>query len=79
MAVARLPGAEDNYEELLKSTSPEIRKLALRGLATLATPRAAQILREFHDQCSDQDMKRLTRRIMKHPVRYGYVSRAPRN
>ena len=72
MAAAELPGCAKTYETLLTSRSAKVRKLALRGLATLCTPEAGEIIREYIDQAEEDDpVVRFAKRVLKHPHRYG--------
>lgn len=75
---ARVPGAAELYASLLGSTSPTVRTLALRGLATLGTPTAIAQLRA-HAERSDVDARdrALTERLLRHPYRHGATVTRP--
>lgn len=70
-------GALDWYRALLSSDQVEYRKMALCGLAALATPEAILALQEYRNEAeADDPLADLAGRILKHPFRYG---KAPRH
>jgi hypothetical protein len=71
-----LTGTEAVYGALLESTDPEIRRLALKGLGSLATPTAARTLRDFVARApADDPLNRLAEKILRQPYRYGRLRR----
>ncbi|MFN0059253.1 MAG: hypothetical protein ACKVX7_12405 [Planctomycetota bacterium] len=73
-AMSGLPAAESLYGELLASKSAAVRRIALRGLATIATSSSAQRVRSYLTTLNTDDpMRSFVVDLLKHPFRHGRV------
>ncbi len=74
LCFSELDGLEDLFHALVESSSKRIRALAVRGLGSLGTVRASNILRQLAADRSENDpLGRLAHRILQYPYRYGRV------